>query len=52
MEEVAHRLRRMRETAAENPVSSRTSTGRIKVEEVPVSSDDPSRTTHTRSRIR
>lgn len=52
MEEVAHRLRRMRETSAENPVSSRTSTGRIKVEEVPVSTDDPSRTTHTRNRIR
>ena len=52
MEEVAHRLRKIRELSTENPASSRSSTGRIKVDEVPMSTEDSTRTTRTRSRLR
>jgi len=52
MEEVAHRLRKMRDAALDQPVSSRLSTGKIKIDEVPNSTEDPTRTTRTRSRLR
>jgi len=52
MEEVAHRLRKLRDMAVDSPVSSRNSTGRIRIDEVPSPEDDPTRTTRTRSKAR